>query len=203
MAIIVKDIALIIRLGPNLFFISQSSEVILVFKVFMQGDKKYVTMRFYKKLFQSRLWHNGFLLVFTLIGYHNLDKSMRFDEWVLSSFSLVSIFHLYIGLIYGFFRRDIDISWLKLSFIELNDFVELNNFIIMVLVNILFDCLILLFVVLFPSSCQVFAFLGLCCKEKLKLLHVTEFESDEKFCYLFFFCYRIKNSKDSIGKTER
>lgn len=51
-----------------------------MFKVFMQGDKKYVTMHFYKKLFQSRLWHNGFLLVFTLIGYHNPDKSMRFDE---------------------------------------------------------------------------------------------------------------------------
>lgn len=163
----------------------------------MQGDKKYATMRFPKKLFQSRLWHNGFLLVFTLIGYHNSDKGMRFDEWVLSFFALVSIFHLYIGLFYVFFRRDIDISWLKPSFIEL------NNFIIMVLVNILFDCLILLFVVLFPSSCQVFAFLGLCCKEKLKLLHVTEFESDEKFCYLSFFCYRIKNSKDSIGKTER
>lgn len=96
-----------------------------------------------------------------------------------------------------FFRRDIDIAWLKTSFIEL------NNFITMVLVNILFDSLISLFVVLFPSSYQVFAFLGLCCKEKLKPFHVTEFESDEKFCYLSFFCYQIKNSKDSIDKTER
>ena len=168
-----------------------------MFKVFTQSDKKYVTFYIFRKLFRSQLWYSMRVLLFLLVlGIRDPKRLLIFEPNYWLGVFLFMAFYQLLSADFNLIHQRLcggedDYSFMNDDYGPSRSHAEFSA--------ILWTSTLRTF---FPSSYNMLDAFFLCCKEKLMLFHVTEFESDEKFCYLSFFCYRIKNSKDSIDKTE-
>lgn len=158
-------------------------------KIFMQGDRKYYTIRIYKKLFQSRLW---FYFKLWIVAVIMQCASGGID---FSFYRLIETFDFVVMLQILFTGACILSSHRTECGME--ELLSLDNFkkYYSKTLGLLTSSLFFLFHVMFPSSYIMVKCFGLCCKDELMLLGVTEFESDDKFCYYPVFRYLVKDGK--------
>lgn len=169
-----------------------------MFKVFMQGDKKYVTIRILRKLFQSHLWGLVvpwlyFFLVF-FFSYFKEGSSLSLESFVCYSCLIAT---MYLMVVFIYFRLMFYEPFLEGYDDDIKEWITPDKFSI----KAILDFLVFVALCFCPSHYNIFCRCGMCCKEELKLFHMTLYKYDKEFCYFSFFCYRIKNSKDSINKT--
>ena len=168
--------------------------MISLFKAFTQGDKKYVTIRIFKKLFCSQVWRTVkpflFISIFALYLYCK-DASLISFEDLLATYAVICVWQLLVAYAYRMFDTPYDPFLLKSErdFVVSYDQSFMQNFV---------EFSMMFWICFFPSYCNILCRFNLCCKDKLMLLHVTGFESDDRFCYLSLFCYRAEGSKKNI-----
>lgn len=160
-----------------------------MFKIMQQGDKKYVTIRIFRKLFQSRLWFHGKILMFTFLFMHSFHAGAFSWEWCLSFFkysvlcwSAFSIIHVFWVILQGEDAGDI-----------MDAFVDVHCGSITGDIGVLCDLFWTGVWLVLPSTSSLF---WLRCKDKLRLFHVVEFVSDKMFCYLPVFRYQAVSIKE-------
>ena len=169
-----------------------------MFKIIQQGDKKYVTFYIFRKLFRSRLWYSmQFLLLLLVPVITNIRSGLIFEPKYWSAVLYFVLWYQLFSAAGNMIHQRICGGEDNYSFMDDDHGPSREPAEFSVILR---SSICLMF---FPSSYNMLDIFFLCCKEQLMLFHVTEFESDKKFCYFSFFCYRIKKSKNSIGKTER
>lgn len=163
-----------------------------MFKVFMQGDKKYVTVRIFRKLFQSHLWGvvaPWLCFFFCFFAYFEKGSSLSLESFV-GCFCLIA--GVYLIVIFIYFRFMFYEPFLEGYDDNIKEWVIPDKF----SMKAMLDLLVFVVLCFCPSHYNVFCRCGMCCKEELKLFHVTFYKSDNLFCYLSIFRYQATTTKE-------
>ena len=68
-----------------------------MFKVFTQGDRKYVTFCIFKKLFRSRLWFYAHLWLLALFLQYTAERMDFSFDWFCQTFMAVFVFQFLVA----------------------------------------------------------------------------------------------------------